>query len=144
MMTAIAADDLVPFKSLAKQLDSIMPAHVIYELIDAQPAGFSPKWLRQILRAELGFEGVIFSDDLSMEAASVAGGSVARAEAAFAAGCDMVLLCNDSAQCDELLAGLLGAGHTATPSLTAHLARMRARGGRPPSPLPKTARWPTR
>ncbi len=126
-MQAIARDDLVPFKTLALQLDSVMPAHVIYEQVDARPAGFSPKWLKEILRTQLGFKGVIFSDDLSMEGASVAGGVVERAEAAFSAGCDMVLLCNDGARCDELLAGLVVAGFTPTSEFSQHLARMRAR-----------------
>jgi beta-N-acetylhexosaminidase len=126
-MAAIAADDLMPFKTLASELDSVMPAHVIYEQVDSQPAGFSPKWLKEILRAELGFEGVIFSDDLSMEGASFAGGVVQRAQAAFGAGCDMVLFCNDQTRCDELLSGLLAAGVTPTDALSQHLTRMRAR-----------------
>ena len=66
---------------------------------------------------------------------------MARAEAAFAAGCDMVLLCNESVQCDELLAGLVAAGHTASPELTQHLARMRARGGKPPTLLSDDANY---
>jgi beta-N-acetylhexosaminidase len=126
-MAAIMADDLVPFKALAAKLDSVMPAHVIYEQVDPDPAGFSAKWLRQILRAELGFTGVIFSDDLSMEGASTAGGYVARANAAFAAGCDMVLLCNDAPHCDELMAGLAARNYQAPSTLTALLSRMRAR-----------------
>lgn len=127
IMDAISRDDLVPFKTLAKQLDSVMPAHVIYEQVDAQSAGFSPKWLKDILRTQLGFEGVIFSDDLSMEGASAAGGVVERAEAAFSAGCDMVLLCNDAARCDELLAGLAATGLKPTSERSQHLTRMRAR-----------------
>jgi beta-N-acetylhexosaminidase len=139
---AIVADDIVPFKSLATKLDSVMPAHVVYEQVDANPAGFSAKWLKEILRKELHFEGVIFSDDLSMEGASAAGGCVARANAAFAAGCDMVLLCNDLPRCDELLEGLRAQQYQVQPSLTQHLARMRAKPRAPrTSALASDARY---
>ncbi|MCG9711712.1 beta-N-acetylhexosaminidase [Shewanella insulae] len=101
----IRALDMVPFQHLmgAKQLQGVMPAHVIYPKVDPNPAGFSSYWLKQVLREELKFDGVIFSDDLGMKGAGIVGGYSARARAAIDAGCDMILLCNDSQGVSELL-----------------------------------------
>ncbi len=101
----ILKEDAAPYGWLGMSLSAVMPAHVIYPKFDKHPAGFSKKWL-SLLRKELGFEGVIFSDDLSMEGASVAGTVVQGAHAALKAGCDMVLVCNSPDKADQLLEGL--------------------------------------
>jgi len=113
-LKAILVDDARPYEWLSASLASVMPAHVIYPAVDARPAGFSPRWLKEILRQQLGFTGAIFSDDLSMEGARrIDGAEVSYAEAgaaALCAGCDMVLLCNQSVDAgtavDALLDGL--------------------------------------
>lgn len=89
--------DLLPFQQLIaeNQLDAIMPAHVIYNQIDNQPASGSPYWLQQILRQQLNFQGAIFSDDLGMKGASFMGNFVDRCHQSFQAGCDLLLLCNE-------------------------------------------------
>ena len=112
-LKAILADDAKPYEWLSTSLASVMPAHVIYPKVDSAPAGFSERWLKHILRGQLDFQGAIFSDDLSMEGAKVAGSTLDGALAALRAGCDMVLLCNQSVDggqaVDALLDGLMAA-----------------------------------
>jgi beta-N-acetylhexosaminidase len=116
-LEAILADDAAPYRWLGTSLSSVMPAHVVYPNVDPRPAGFSTRWLNDILRRQLGFGGAIFSDDLSMAGARLLDGrEVSFAQAGIAAlnaGCDMVLLCNQSVQdppaVDEFLDGLVEA-----------------------------------
>ncbi|MCP3868142.1 MAG: beta-N-acetylhexosaminidase [Gammaproteobacteria bacterium] len=92
----VMMDDLQPFQRLIGEgIEAIMPAHVVYEKASGQLAGFSDFWLKQILREKLGFQGVVFSDDLTMAAAEEAGGYPARARCALESGCDMILVCNN-------------------------------------------------
>ncbi|SAI42903.1 beta-hexosaminidase [Bordetella trematum] len=106
-LAAILKDDAAPYEWLGDQvLPAVMPAHVIYPKVDRHPAGFSRRWVTDILRGRLNYDGVVFSDDLTMEGASVAGDILARAEAALGAGCDMVLVCNRPDLADELLGRL--------------------------------------
>jgi beta-N-acetylhexosaminidase len=103
-LAEIEREDLQPFIALCRgALGGVMPAHVVYEKVDTQPAGFSSFWLKDILRDRLGFKGIVFSDDLSMRAASVAGEAAARAGTAFAAGCDVALVCNAPDDADAVL-----------------------------------------
>jgi len=103
----ILRKDVLPYRAaIDAGLAAVMPAHVIFPQADAEPAGYSKYWLQDVLRGRLGFQGLVFSDDLSMEGACVAGGPPERARAALAAGCDMVLLCNDPKGCDALLESL--------------------------------------
>ena len=103
----ILMKDMIPFERLiASGLAGIMPAHVIYNQVDNKPAGFSSIWLQEVLRKRLGFKGVIFSDDISMAGAEVAGDYTKRTLAALKAGCDMVLVCNNQEAAVKLLDNL--------------------------------------
>lgn len=125
-LKAIMAEDAAPYDWLGMSLSAVMPAHVIYPKVDKHPAGFSKKWL-SILRNKMQFDGVIFSDDLSMEGASVAGSVLDGAHAALAAGCDMVLICNSPDKADQLLAGLrLKSGAAARAAAARSVARIAA------------------
>lgn len=106
-LQTILHTDVKPYRQLiANGLDAVMPAHVIYQACDEQLAGFSHFWLHQVLRGQLGFQGVIFSDDLSMHATADTGDYQARAQAAIQAGCDSILICNQPQAAEQILESL--------------------------------------
>ncbi|MFP5505559.1 MAG: beta-N-acetylhexosaminidase [Gammaproteobacteria bacterium] len=135
----IQMEDLIPFARMIHQgLAGIMAAHVVYSAVDPLPAGFSPFWLRGQLRGELGFQGVIFSDDLSMAATECMGDHPQRAQAALEAGCDMVLVCNQPEATDRVLDRL--DGYT-DPAGQARLARLHGRQGMNRRDLHASEHW---
>ena len=135
----INARDLIPFRRLISEgIEAIMPAHVVYARVDDQPAGFSSHWVSKVLRGDLGFDGVIFSDDLSMSGAEFAGGFADRLEAALNAGCDMALICNQAAAAESVL-DLAAARASAFGG--EKLRRMRACPTFDPAELASSARW---
>jgi beta-N-acetylhexosaminidase len=132
-------EDLVPFRRLIDNgLEGIMPAHVVYPAVDAQPAGFSARWLQGVLRERLGFQGVIFSDDLSMAAADIAGDYSERARAALRAGCDMVLVCNNPGAAALVLESL---SDYSDPVSQSRLVRLHGRHGHRLERLREDPRW---
>jgi len=119
----IEAFDLAAFTLSKAHLDAVMPAHVIYSQVDPHCAGFSAYWLQEVLRGELQFDGVIFSDDLAMAGAAAAGNIEERVEAALTAGCDMILVCNDPELALAAKAHLGAIGQPANPRIARMLAR---------------------
>jgi len=137
----IHATDLQPFVSLVEEgIDGLMPAHVIYEQCAVEPAGFSSFWIQQILRMKIGFDGVVFSDDLTMEGAACAGPQIMdRANAALGAGCDVVLVCNDQNEAQNTLDGLEKFAMSAVSQR--RLGKMRAQEAHSWEKLHRSADW---
>jgi len=143
-LKSILKDDAAPYSWLGSALSSVMPAHVIYPKVDTRAAGFSSRWLGDILRGQLGFTGAVFSDDLSMAGARVIEGqsvnSTQAAVVALNAGCDLVLLCNqslgDGAEVDALINGMTEA------QLKGHWQPLEASEARRVALLPKSAAMP--
>ncbi len=132
----IFSDDLFPFKTLMSKglLDAVMPAHVVYEQLDSWPAGFSEYWIKTVLKQELGFNGVVISDDMSMHGASFAGSYLERAERALLAGCDLILACNNRDGAVSILDNLNWQSRCAA-------SEMLKRPGQDMSYLQQTQRW---
>jgi beta-N-acetylhexosaminidase len=138
-LQSIRKKDLLPFKQLIDEgLEAIMPAHVVYPQIDSLPAGFSSRWIQQILRTELNFNGTVFSDDLSMEGAASMGDFAQRAKLAIQAGCDMVLVCNNPAAAEEVLNSL---PITENKPREQRLKKMRGKPQLSHQQLIKTVKW---
>ncbi len=135
----LAGRDLVPFRRLIREgLEGVMPAHVVYRRIDETSAGFSAYWIGKVLRGDLGFDGVVFSDDLSMSGAGYAGSYGDRVKAALAAGCDMVLICNQPDAAESVLDLAVAHG---SPVSGRRLPKMCGRPAFDVAGLKKSARW---
>ncbi|WP_448211116.1 beta-N-acetylhexosaminidase [Colwellia sp. MEBiC06753] len=136
----IVGVDMAPFTALigANVINAVMPAHVIYPALDDKSVGFSPFWLQQVLRQQLNFDGVIFSDDLSMAGAASIGGYVERSEAAQQAGCDMLLLCNNR---DAVVEVIDHANIQILPDSQRRLATMLSKTAVSYQQLPELAQW---
>ncbi|MGY6517307.1 MAG: beta-N-acetylhexosaminidase [Lysobacteraceae bacterium] len=149
-LDTLRREDLVPFAAgIQAGADAVMLAHVSYPAVAPEPAGYSPRWIGEILRGELGFRGVVFSDDIGMAAAESAGGLAARVDAHLDAGCDVVLACAPAIVEDSLaamdrrgggagaaLTGLLGRGALGWDAMLAdprHAGARRALATEPPS-----------
>ncbi len=134
-------EDLTPYRRLIDNgLASVMAAHVIFTDVDDKPAGFSPRWLQNELRGRLGFDGAIFTDDLSMAGAKVIGDMPARAKAALAAGCDVLSVCNDRQGVLQVIDSLRGSGD---PLSQVRMARLHGKPGLPREALHASSDWQT-
>jgi beta-N-acetylhexosaminidase len=132
-------DDIYPYRRLIDNgLASIMAAHVIFSEVDGMPAGFSRRWIQEELRGRLGFDGAIFTDDLSMKGAAVVGGPLERAEAALEAGCDVLSLCNDRKGVLQVIDSLRGSGD---PLSQVRMARLHGKSGWSRETLYASAEW---
>lgn len=135
-------DDMAPFRALLPQAGAVMPGHLLFSAIDPSPVGFSTFWLQKVLRQQLNFDGIIFSDDLSMEGAAILGDYRDRALAALNAGCDAVLVCNQPKRAIEVIEHLNACAYPTND----RLARMRATASVPHqtlSSLKRSKRWQT-
>lgn len=133
------AEDIAPFGHLIAQgLEAVMPSHVVYSCLDDAPAGFSPRWLQDILRGQMGFQGAIFSDALDMAAAAAAGDFVGRAQAALAAGCDQLLMCNNRAAAVSVVEAL---ADYRDPAAQARLSRLYSRHFTPLEHVKQQPTW---
>ena len=133
--------DLVPFRRvISTHLNGIMMAHVMYDRVDASAAGFSEYWIQTVLREKLQFDGVVFSDDLSMSGAEAAGSYAQRARLSLQAGCDMLLVCNNPGGADEVLGALEGYSN---PAAQLRMIRMHAEANRIPKNLFSSEAWKT-
>jgi len=138
-LNEIMMEDVLPFQRMIHYgMAAVMPAHVVYPAVDDRPAGYSTVWLQKILRQQLEFQGVIFSDDLSMKAAGVAGDFAGRAKAALAAGCDMVLVCNHTEAAQQVLNSLQDYSN---PASQMRLVRMHGRGKANRQQLMDSEQW---
>ena len=131
--------DMVSFERMIHYgLAAIMMAHVVYAAVDANPAGFSPFWIREVLRRRLGFQGLVFSDDLNMEAAAWAGDHSDRARISLDAGCDMVLVCNAREQAARVAEALV---EYSNPVTHTRIARLHGRPAPDLVNLRRDPRW---
>jgi beta-N-acetylhexosaminidase len=135
-------DDMRPYDRLINNgaLAGVMLAHIVYEKVDALPAGFSPYWIQNELRDRLGFGGAVFCDDLSMKATRDYGNMAERSLAALRAGCDMVLVCNDRGSAEQAVAAL---GEYSNPLSLVRLARLHGTGHPRRETLLASEEWQT-